>query len=103
MIAIVVVAYLSIIVFGFFFYKLDYRRIRLFKRVQIKINTLSEKKKHKLKKTTNILIFIIMFILPLFNDNDIVAGLIIGLLFSIQDVCFSKNVIEEALIEWRKN
>lgn len=98
----VIWAYLSTLLFSFLFYKLNHIKPQLFQKVQIKINNLSEKKKRRLGIIANILFLIIIFILPIFNDSDIIAGLIIGFLFSFKDICFNNNVIEYALKDYNE-
>lgn len=94
---VLICAYLSLLIFSFLFYKLNDNKRALFKSIQAKVNKLNEQKKRKLKITSNIFIFIAILILAIFNNSDIIAGLIIGLLFSIKDICFSQNHIENDL------
>ena len=56
-----------------------------------KINDLNEKKEHRLRISSYILILIIYGIMQRVNMNLIVQGLIFGLLLSFREACFKNN------------
>ena len=62
-----------------------------FKDIQSKINDLNEKKEHRLRISSYILILIIYGIMQRVNMNLIVHGLIFGLLLSFREACFKNN------------
>ena len=62
-----------------------------FKDIQSKINYLNEKKEHRLRISSYILILIIYGIMQRVNMNLIVQGLIFGLLLSFREACFKNN------------
>ena len=62
-----------------------------FKDIQSKINDLNEKKEHRLRISSYILILIIYGIMQRVNMNLIVQGLIFGLLLSFREACFKNN------------
>ena len=62
-----------------------------FKDIQSKINDLNEKKEHRLRISSYILILIIYGIMQRVNMNLIVQGLILGLLLSFREACFKNN------------
>ncbi len=62
-----------------------------FKDIRSEIKDLNEKKEHKLRIISYILIFIIFGIMQRVNINIIVQGLIFGLLISFRDACFKNN------------
>ena len=62
-----------------------------FKDIQSKINDLNEKKEHRLRISSYILILRIYGIMQRVNMNLIVQGLIFGLLLSFREACFKNN------------
>ena len=85
---------LSIVIFSYLFYWLNNGKLRLFKSIQNKIDTFSEKKKRKIKAFAFILVILILFLLLTFNVNTIAVGSIAGILISFRDICFKNTFIE---------
>lgn len=66
-------------------------RYAFFEDIRSKINNLNEKKEHKLRISSYVLILIIYGVMQSTKINIIVQGLIFGLLLSFRDVCFKKD------------
>ena len=86
MIIVIISASITMLIFDKLNSKYDF-----FKDIQSKINDLNEKKEHRLRISSYILILIIYGIMQRVNMNLIVQGLIFGLLLSFREACFKNN------------
>ncbi|MDY4576088.1 MAG: hypothetical protein SPD90_13650 [Intestinibacter sp.] len=69
-------------------------KYKLFKRMQSKINNFNEKRKRRLSFISYVVIILIYAIMQSSNMSFIIQGLIFGVLFSIRDICFGKDLDE---------
>lgn len=89
-IILIISASISILMFDKLNSKYDF-----FKDIRNKIKDLNEKKEHKLRISSYVLILIIYGIMQSTKMNIIVQGLIFGLLLSFRDACFKKDSNEQ--------
>lgn len=85
---------LSLLIFSYLFYWLNCSKLKLFKQLQNKTDTLNKKKKDKLKLMIFISTIVLMFFLLVLKVNDIIIGFIIGIILSFKDICFRNTFIE---------
>lgn len=85
---------LWVITFDFLFYKINYSIYGIFEPIQRKIEHLNEENRRKYKRNINILGLAIMLGITRFTLSEGVEGLILGLLFSIKNMCFRDTFIE---------
>ncbi len=85
-IILIISASISMLIFDKINSKYDF-----FKDIRSKINDLNEKKEHKLRISSYVLILIIYGVMQNTKINIIVQGLIFGLLLSFRDICFKKD------------
>lgn len=85
--------YLWVMIFDFLFYKVSIIYV-IFEPVQRKIEHLNEENRRKYKRNINILGLAIMLGITRFTLSEGVEGLILGLLFSIKNMCFRDTFIE---------
>lgn len=86
MIMLIISASISMLIFD----KLN-SKYEFFKDIRSKINDLNEKKEHKLRISSYVLILIIYGVMQNTKINIIVQGLVFGLLLSFRDICFKKD------------
>lgn len=86
MIILIISASISMLIFD----KLN-SKYEFFKDIRSKINDLNEKKEHKLRISSYVLILIIYGVMQNTKINIIVQGLVFGLLLSFRDICFKKD------------
>lgn len=90
MIILIISGSISMLIFDKLNSKYDF-----FKDIRSKINNLNEKKEHKLRISSYVLILIIYGVMQNTKINIIVQGLIFGLLLSFRDICFKKDSNEQ--------
>ena len=89
-IILIISASISMLIFDKLNSKYDF-----FKDIRSKINNLNEKKEHKLRISSYVLILIIYGVMQNTKINIIVQGLIFGILLSFRDICFKKDSNEQ--------